>query len=213
MKVLPPIIISLFFILSPEINAQVIRDSVPWSQLKLKDGLYLDYLQFRQNKPVPRSQIISSYDSTRLDFLRTATSARTVKYKDAAGKQQEVNSASLWGFCENGSVYLRYNGEFNKIIITGSLCHFTSLFTSYVTTGPTMSGPTYGTPVQSTRQYIFDAEKGNIYDYTLPNIEMLLQRDPELYAEFMKLRKNQRKKMMFIYLRKYNDKHPVYFNK
>jgi hypothetical protein len=188
------------------------QDSAAWAPpFHLQEGIYLDYFQFRENRPVPRSAIVSDYDTTRLDFLRQVTSAKTVSYRAANGKVEEVSPSSLWGFCENNSLYVRFNGDFNKIMVTGSICHFTAMYTTYMSTGPTMGGPNYGTPVQSMQQYIFDTESGRIYDFNLQNMEFLLSRDQALYAEFMNLRKSKRKKMMFFYLRKYNEKHLVYF--
>lgn len=189
------------------------QDTLGYGQhFRLRDGIYLDYQQFRQNKPVPRSSIISSNDSTRLDYIRLATNARTLIYRDSSGKTVEINPAKLWGFCENNSVYIRYNNDFNKIVVMGSICHFTAMQTTYMTTGPTYpAGSVYGTPVKSMQQYILDTKTGAVLDYTLANIESILSRDAELHAEFMKLRKTKRKKMMFYYLRKYNERNPLVF--
>jgi hypothetical protein len=42
-------------------------------------------------------------------------------------------------------------------------------------------------------------------------MEYILQRDPALFAEYSALKKKQKRDQMFIYLRKYNDKHPLLF--
>ena len=57
--------------------------------------------------------------------------------------------------------------------------------------------------------FMIDFETGKVYDYDMNNLEVLLIRDPELYEEFVSMRNKNRKKMMFVYLRKFNEKHPV----
>jgi hypothetical protein len=60
------------------------------------------------------------------------------------------------------------------------------------------------------QMFMIDFETGKEYDYTLDNLEALLMRDPELYEEFVSMRNKNQKKMMFVYLRKFNEKHPVF---
>ena len=189
------------------------KDSVIYnSDFKFKDGIYLTFENFRHNKPVPKSSIVSNYDQEAIDFLRKAVSNKTISYKDSAGVIHEMNPGKLWGFCENNSVYIRFNGDFNKIVVMGSICHFTALYTTYLSGGPTTpSGATTGAPVESVQQYVLDMQTGRVLDFILPNMQELYKRDEVLYKEFMMLKKGKRKKMMFFYLRKYNEKHAVYF--
>ena len=41
-------------------------------------------------------------------------------------------------------------------------------------------------------------------------MEILLKNDAELFDQFMKLKKRKKADSIFIYLRKYNEKHPLY---
>ena len=50
---------------------------------------------------------------------------------------------------------------------------------------------------------------GDVFD-KLPNMEELLKRDANLYIEFMAFSKRKRRQMMFIYLRKYNERQGLY---
>jgi hypothetical protein len=203
--------LSLFLFLPFCLGAQT--DSVAFGPgFQFRQGLYLNFQQFRLNRPVPRNRIVSNYDTTRLDFIRQVVSAKLVKYLDESGALVEISPAKLWGFCENNSVYIRYNTDFNKVIVIGSICHFTSLYTTYMTTGPTnAASSTYGTPVENTRQYIIDMKTGEVLEYTLGNLEGVFKRDAALYSEFSALRKGKRRKLMFYYLRKYNERNPLYF--
>ena len=63
------------------------------------------------------------------------------------------------------------------------------------------------------RQYVLDFETGNIYQYNMKTVETILMRDPELYDEFIQLRRRKKNKLMFFYLRKYNKRNPLYLPK
>lgn len=58
--------------------------------------------------------------------------------------------------------------------------------------------------------FMIDFETGKTYKYDLSNLESLLMRDPELYEEFVSLRNKNQKKQMFVFLRKFNEKHPIF---
>jgi hypothetical protein len=49
-----------------------------------------------------------------------------------------------------------------------------------------------------------------ITEFNVDAMEVILKNDAELYAEFMKLKKRKKADSIFIYLRKYNDVHPLY---
>ncbi len=203
----------VFLFCSIALRAQPVQDSVMHAPgFQFREGIYLSFDQFRANRPVPVSRIISEYDSTALDYLRKIVSTKTIRFMNDAGAEEEISPGKLWGFSENNSVYIRFNGDFNKVVVIGSLCHFTAMYTTYMSTGPTtMGGPSTGTPVQSLQQYMLDMRTGQVSDFVLPNVETLLQRDPALYKEFMEIKKRKRKKLVFFYLRKYNERNPLYF--
>jgi hypothetical protein len=205
-----PVFFLLFFFSSTLLHSQ--NDSILYSpDFKFREGIYLTFADFRSNKPIPKTSIVSDFDKSELNFLRKELTQRTINYTDSSGKLQAINPGKLWGFSENNSVYIHFNADFNKIVVIGSFCHFTSTYTSYMTTGPTTGGESTGTPVENMQQYVLDMKTGIVSDFILPNMEILFQRDAEIYKEFMALRKGKRRQLMFFYLRKYNEKHPLYF--
>ncbi len=60
------------------------------------------------------------------------------------------------------------------------------------------------------RMFMIDFESGKSFEYDLENLEVLLMKDPELYEEFVSMRNKNQKKLMFVYLRKFNEKHPIF---
>lgn len=98
--------------------------------------------------------------------------------------------------------------------------HYRSYYYPYSNYNPYYSyyDPYYGYPYYNRgntsrtdlQMFMIDFETGKQYEYTLDNLEALLMKDPELYDEFVSMRNKNQKKMMFVYLRKYNEKHPVF---
>ena len=63
------------------------------------------------------------------------------------------------------------------------------------------------------RQYLYDFDTGNVYEYDEEALEMLLMKDPELHDEFAQLSKKKRRQLKFLYLRKFNERNPLYIPK
>jgi len=60
-------------------------------------------------------------------------------------------------------------------------------------------------------QHLFDFETGEVLDYNTESVEVLLIKDPELYDEYQALKNRKKKQMKFVFIRRYNEKHPLYF--
>lgn len=60
------------------------------------------------------------------------------------------------------------------------------------------------------RQYLIDFDSGKVLEYDVENTELLLMRDPELHEEYMRLPNKKKKDLMFVYIRKFNEKNPLY---
>jgi hypothetical protein len=59
-------------------------------------------------------------------------------------------------------------------------------------------------------QYLLNFETGELWDYDVLGIKELIKNDTELYQEYNKLRNRVKKKLMFSYIRKYNERNPLY---
>ena len=144
-----------------------------------------------------------------------------------------LDSRRLWlrAGCESLSdmrLLLAINDGYYRITIVGSICHFVANLTTY--------NPNYGNPYSypyygyynyynpygmapstyassEMRQYLLDFNTGRILDYNVESVEILLMTDPELHDEFARLRTKKQKQLKFLYVRKFNEKHPLYFPK
>lgn len=197
------------------------QDSLAYGpELTLKEGVYLSYTDFRKNRPVPKEAIQSKEDKTQLDFIGKAVADNkeiTIVYN---GAENKLETAKLWGYCQNNTVYLNYEGKFYRVPVFGNISHFLGTievynYNNYGMYGMYGYGGMMGTsaPIKQRelRQFIFDFYSGDIMDYNLHNVEILISRDTQLYAEFMNLKKRKRSEMMMMYVRKFNAAHPIYF--
>jgi len=55
-----------------------------------------------------------------------------------------------------------------------------------------------------------DFETGRVYDYDFQSLEVLLMKDPELHDEYAQLRRKKKRQLKFLYLRRFNERNPLY---
>ena len=194
-------------------------------EFKFTDGIYMTFEDVKHDNPIIKERIITdlNYDDYAF-FEKLLDGKETITVLDAMGLRKEIEVEKIWGFSQNGILFIRWNDTFNRIPVLGSISHFIADKTYTKTNNypynnyyynpynPYNYGyPTdYQTQQTELRQYLLDMETGKVIDYTDKNIELILMRDPDLYQEFMSLKKKERKKLKFVFLRKYNEKHPLY---
>jgi hypothetical protein len=139
--------------------------------------------------------------------------------------KQEVRSDKIWGFSRNGVLFVGIDDKYHRITIIGSICHFVATVTTYDNRyyDPYYYNPYdyyyryggYPTNTQSSemRQYVMDFNSGKVYDYDVQALEVLLMRDPELHDEYSQLRKKKKRQQKFVYLRKFNQRNPLFIPK
>lgn len=194
------------------------------NDFRFTDGLYLNFNAVSNNDPIPAARIISKNDPGDFNFFRNLVEEKSIKYFDGYGSQKEVTTELIWGFCQDGKLYINYNDEFNRIPIVGQICHFISDVTViesyndpyYYDRYDYYSNPYYyrgnnrTTRSREMRQYILRFDTGDVLSYDRESILAVLMEDPELYEEFNGLRKRKQNDLMFFFLRRFNEKHPLY---
>ena len=203
---------------------------------RFNDGIFMTFEQVRENNPISKAKILTSADYNDRDFFKQVFENDEVYFYDAMGIRQEVSKEDIWGYSRNGILYVQIQGGFNRVTYVGNICHFVADITTYDRRyygspynyyDPYYSPYSYNyyspyyspyympyRPTTVSRnelvQYMIEFETGKLIEYDLKNVELLLMKDPELYDEFLKLTRRKKKQMMFLYLRKYNEKHPLY---
>lgn len=192
-------------------------------EFRFEEGIYINFEAVKSNSPIAPERIISQNKSEDLSFYDQLFEQKKLFYFDEFGTKQEISVEQLWGYSKMGVLFIQHNQELNRIPIVGSICHFVSTITfeSYRTADPFYNpyrvydpySYNYRTqPVVSKemRQFILDWESGAVYSYDRESLEVILMRDSALYEEFNALSKRKQKKMLFHFLRRYNDQHPVF---
>jgi len=189
-------------------------------EYKFKEGIFISFDQVKENKPVSKARIITSAKLDDIDYFEKVTSEKKIAFYDNNGIKQNIPTENIWGYCRNGTLYINWNDEFNRIPVVGKACHFiadvtvvhqNNYYDPYYYSNPyyyPYRQPSYTT--DELRQYILDFKTGKVMNYNQTSLLVILMNDPELYDEYNELKKRKRKKLKFYYLRKYNERNPLY---
>lgn len=215
------ILISTLFSIAQSDSTILVRYS---PDFKFADGIYLNFSQVKNNLPIKLARIEATEDINSIDFFNVVLSKKSIIIFDENGIKQELIIEKIWGYSNQGILYIQHNKEFNRVPIIGSLSHFVSMITvhnhSSIDPFNNYNSPYYYDPMRSNsrnssssselRQYIIDFTTGDIIDFTRKNLKALLVNDAELFEEYNNLRRRKQQKMLFFYLRRYNERNPLF---
>jgi hypothetical protein len=180
-----------------------------------KEGLYLNFDQFKKNQPISKSQIITKIDTSQLDFFTKVVMQKEIKIIDENQQEKMISPKDLWGYFQNGILYIYFDNAFYKVPVLGAISYFIGTQEVVYYTGMGMGvGYPYGVagvPVKTRemKEFLLDYFTGKVYPFSIENLETLLQKDESIYNEFNALSYRQKKKKYSYYIRKFNDKFKV----
>lgn len=206
---------------------------------RFRDGIYLNFDQVKNNSPIPKAKLLTSVDYNDREFFKKLMEMDKIYFYDDMGVRQEVTKENIWGYSRNGVIYVQVQGNFNRITFVGNICHFVADVTTYDNryyNSPygyydpyyspyygygnyysPYSSPYYYSPYgQSSvprtelKQYLIDFESGKVLEFDVDNTELLLMKDNQLYEEYVQLSNKKKKDLMFVYIRKFNEKNPLF---
>ena len=196
------------------------------TDFQFQDGIYANFDMVLANDPIPPARIVTDLDMFDRAFYEKITAAKEIVIYDENGVKEELATHEIWGYGRNGILYINVGSAFHRISFVGSICHFVATVTTY---NPNYYDPYYYNPYYSSsyyynrysmpqstvastdlRQYLLDFETGDVMEYDTESVEVLLMKDPELADEYHSLSNRKKKQMKFVYIRRYNEKHPLY---
>jgi hypothetical protein len=205
---------------------------------RFKDGIYINFDQVKMNSPIPKAKLLTSVDYNDREFFKKILEIDKIYFYDNLGVRQEIAKNTIWGYARNGVLYIQIQESFNRITFVGSICHFVADITTYDSRYNSPYGyydpyyspygySNYYSPYGSyyspyspyrqssmsrteLKQYLIDFESGKVLEFDADNTELLLMKDNVLYDEYVQLSKKKKKELMFVYIRKFNDKNPLY---
>jgi len=205
-------------------------------EFKFNDGIYLNFDQVKLNSPIPKAKLLTSIDYNDREFFKKILQIDKIYFYDNMGVRQEIAKNTIWGYARNGVLYVQIQENFNRITFVGSICHFVADITTYDSRyynspygyyDPYYSPYGYGSYYNSynpyyspyrqsnvarneLKQYLIDFESGKVMEFDVENTELLLMKDSQLYEEYVQLSRKKKKELMFVYIRKFNEKNPLY---
>lgn len=198
------------------------KDSIQFNlDFKFEEGIYVNYLDFRMNRPVSKALLVSKENKDQLDFIgKTIENSEYIIFT-FGGRDFKIKTDSIWGFSQNNSVYINYDKKMFKIPVFGNISQLIvteDVSNQYRGTTPSAFYYNYGMTigggpnnVREMKQMLFDFYSGKLIEFDLENVEEILKRDEKLHQEFMSLSRNKRRQKMSSYLRNFNQLHPIYF--
>lgn len=194
---------------------------------EFRDGLFANFESVLENNPIPAARIVTDEDMYDRAFYDKITAHKEITIYDENGVKKVLPTEDIWGYSRNGILYINVGASFHRISFMGSISHFVATVTTY---HPSHYDPYYYNPYYSNsyyynrysmpqtnvassdlRQYLLDFETGDVMEYEVDAVEVLLMKDPELSDEYNALSNRKQKQMKFVYIRRYNEKHPLYF--
>lgn len=178
-----------------------------------REGIYFGFEDFRANRPAVALKDLLSDRGKPTGDLRQSNGK--LFYMDSAGTKQRIELDRTWGFCNRDVVYVRIGDGFSRIGLMGSVAHivYDNTYRSWGSYGSAYGAGPYTTTVQEQR--LLDMESGDFLPVTGGGIYLAILHDEELVAEFEALpkRERNREETIFRFMRRYNERHPLYFPK
>lgn len=197
------------------------------TEYEFVDGIYLNFEMVKKANPLPAARVVTDVDLFDREFYEKITSADKITIYDNNGVKKEFKTSKIWGYGRNGALYINVGENFHRISMVGSISHFVASVTTYNQNyyDPYNYNPYYGnsyghgrynspnSAYSSTdlRQYLLDFQTGEVMEYENESVEVMLMKDPELADEYLALRSRKKNQMRFVFIRRYNEKHPLYF--
>ncbi len=188
---------------------------------KFVDGIYLSFEQVKNNKPIPTSRIASSGTSNINNFFEVIFENESFILFDENGMKKKIKKSDVWGYSKLGAIFIQHNNSFFRIPIIGSIAHFVAVedverYSGYDPYSRQYNSSYYdysrtrgSTTSKELRQFLLDFSTGQIFNYDRESLKVLLMSDSVLYDEFNSLRKRKQKKMLFIFIRRFNERNPL----
>ena len=180
----------------------------------LRDGLYLNFEEFKRNAPSVTEFKVISHKGIWIDLDDRKDPVKRIDYKDPEGNRKKLKEGDFWGMCHDGQPYYFENKRFHKILKVGMIMYLFVPYEYYPDVSNTIitnSGDITMNRMDDVRRLI-DFRTGEIYRYSPKTLMYLIQDDPELLDAYMAIEGIiPRKQNILQFLHEYNARHPIRF--
>ncbi len=193
----------ILFLLSVALNTS----SVCGSEYP-QDGIYYSFSSFRKGMPeLTKNQLFkdSKGEQQATSVRQWFNMAEKYFHTDTAGIRN-MGESPVWGYVENGTVYILLNGKFHKILLFGQISYFLE---PYPVVRDQISPVV--TEARTTSTYrLLDMTNGRIGTFEPGRLETLMREDEELLNEFRMLGSPKiKERKMYSFIERFNKAHPL----
>jgi len=192
------------FLSFPQNNEQPNGKIKYTSDYIFNDGVYLSLKDFQQDNP--------SYTAFNIIKLTPFTNSYLKKIQITVFDSAKNTLTGLWGYAYKGDVFIAHarSNYYFKLIVIGSLCYYRGLADSRIRYSQMDLFRGYSDNSMF-KEYMMDFNTGEIFLFNYKKFKTYLQNnDIYLYEDLIKQKK--KKKIIFNYLLKYNERHPIWYN-
>ena len=194
----------IFYKTFSQVNIPILIDSL------LVEGIYYSFEEFKQNNPSKKEAF--SMEETKEGY-RIINTKKQLSYFLNLNQVSKINMKNVWGFCDGENVYRKQYSKkllkrqvFNRIEYYGRYCYFTEIETINYPV-PLGASPVTAGGLRKNNLVAKVINMNNGKDYFLKQtIEMILERDEELYAIYKSSEKTMENLKSFLI--QYCEKHP-----
>jgi len=137
-----------------------------------------------------------------------------ILYVEFNGKLDKHEVKKIWGYAENGKVYINKRGfrnqfNFHPIQELGTLSYFLGTTTRISIEDAVFGGANQAVQPDLT-PFILDMRTGEVVKIGYKEFVLILKDDDELYYQYMNLNKELRKNSIYKFIKKYNLRNPFF---
>lgn len=140
-----------------------------------------------------------------------SVNVKRITRRDSTGEKVNIPVRSVLAIANEMGIYFKIKKMFVKAGIEGSICHIPI----EKITSMRYSDRTYDYQDErqadrvkhSAKQFLYKINMGTLEPFNTQSLEVMIADDKELYAHFLKNEK--RAEQLYLYLKKYNDRHPL----
>lgn len=205
--------LNIVFICSKAQNDSVLVNDLNF----LNEGLFNTHQEFRHNTSISKGNIVTTIDKEAIDFYNKLTGTEVIKYTQGTNTYT-IESKKIWGYIQNKTLFLNYNGRFYRVPIFGAISYFAGIIevTGYYNgVYDPMFGAAGGRAIKTNElsEFLMYYYNGKVSTFDMDVLDSILSKDEVVYKEFKSLSRRKRAKQASRFIRIYNERHPIYYLK
>ncbi len=209
----------IFFSVLSGVQAQI------YVNPEVKDGFFPTRNSLYENNPILPEQIVSQYTVNSPEFYKELANQPYLYFKN----QEEIDSVrtdTIFALSTAGVPHIQIQGGFYRCVIFGTLCYVPTVM-PLNDVDPVRNNrmqPSFGfgfyggfvsVPVGRNNatlgetDFIFRLDDGVAQVLDRKTLLPFIESDEQLYQEFTQLKRKQQKEQKYIFIRYFNENHPL----